>query len=193
MATDSLERDKPHVTTREKYIGVYIGILAVVLAICSMGGGNANIDATNKNIEASNTWAFFQAKNVRRHIVRLQADDLELRLLDQTLSEDAKKKIADRVAEYRALDKHLTSEPEKGEGLDELFAKGKSLEQDRDLAARRGPYFDYGQAFLQIAIVLASVAILSGGNFLLFVSMALGALGLISTFGGFTLAFQLPF
>lgn len=193
MATDGLERDKPPVTTREKYIGVYIGILAVVLAVCSMGGGNANIEATNKNIEAANTWSFFQAKNVRRHIVRLQADDLELRLLGQGEADEAKQKISARVAEYRALEKRLTSEPDKGEGLDELFAKGKALEQQRDVAAQRGPYFDYGQAFLQIAIVLASVAILSGGNFLLFASMTLGALGLVSTLGGFTLAFPLPF
>lgn len=179
---------------RDKLIGVYIGFLAVLLAICSMGGNNATNDANFLNIQASNTWAFFQAKNARRQAYKLQADDLELRLAtDASLSEDSRKKISDRVADYRAQEKKLTSEPEKKEGLDELFVKGKELEKNRDIALARGPYFDYGGALLQIAIVLASVAIISGGNFLLIASVVIGALGSVATFGGFTLAFQLPF
>jgi hypothetical protein len=194
MSLDDLAKDGAIVSNRDKYIGVYIGILAVVLAICSMGGGNAAKDATLKNIEAANTWAFFQAKNARRQALHLQADDLELRLVsDPNITEDGKKQIAARVADYRAQEKKLTSDPEKKEGLDELWQKGKALEQQRDEALKRDPYFDYGEALLQIAIVMASVAIISGGNFLLFVSLALGGLGMLATAGGFTLAFPLPF
>lgn len=191
---DDLAKDGTIVSHRDKYIGVYIGILAVVLAICSMGGGNAAKEATLKNIEAANTWAFFQAKNARRQALHLQADDLELRLVsDPNITEDGKKQIAARVADYRAQEKKLTSDPERKEGLDELWQKGKALEQERDKALKRDPYFDYGEALLQIAIVMASVAIISGGNFLLFVSLALGGLGMLATAGGFTLAFPLPF
>ena len=50
----------------KKWVGVYIGVLAVLLAICSVGGANAAKDATRANIEATNTWAFYQAKNIRR-------------------------------------------------------------------------------------------------------------------------------
>ncbi len=193
MALDDLG-DSKSLSRRDKYIGVYIGLLAVILAICSMGGGNAAKDATLKNIEASNTWAFFQAKNARRQALRLQGDDLEMRLaVEPNLSEDVRQKISARIADYKAQDAKLTSDKERMEGLDELWEKGKSLEKDRDLALKRDPYFDYGEALLQIAIVLASVAIISGGNFVLFVSMALGTLGLISTIGGFTLAFPMPF
>jgi len=193
MALDDLG-DSKSLSRRDKYIGVYIGLLAVILAICSMGGGNAAKDATLKNIEASNTWAFFQAKNARRQALRLQGDDLEMRLaVEPNLSEDVRQKISARIADYKAQDAKLTSDKERLEGLDELWEKGKSLEKDRDLALKRDPYFDYGEALLQIAIVLASVAIISGGNFVLFVSMALGTLGLISTIGGFTLAFPMPF
>ena len=56
---------------RERLIAVYIAILAVALSICSVGGGNATKDATARNIEASNAWAFFQAKNIRRNDVRI--------------------------------------------------------------------------------------------------------------------------
>jgi hypothetical protein len=193
MALDELG-DSKNLSRRDKYIGVYIGVLAVILAICSMGGGNAAKDATLKNIQASNTWAFFQAKNARRQALRLQSDDLEMRLaVEPNLSEDVRQKISARIADYKAQDAKLTSDKEHMEGLDELWEKGKSLEKDRDIALTRDPYFDYGEALLQIAIVLASVSIISGGNFLLVVSMALGTLGLISTIGGFTLAFPMPF
>lgn len=195
MALDDLtSRDTTVGTSRDKLIGVYIGILAVTLAICSMGGGNAAKDATLKNIEASNIWAFFQAKNARRQSLRLQADELEIVIASQpALADDVKQTITAKIADYRAQADKLTTDPERNEGLDELWEKGKSLEGERNEALKRDPYFDYGEALLQIAIVLASIAIISGGNALLFGSFMLGALGAISTIGGFTLAFPLPF
>lgn len=179
---------------REKWIGVYIGTLAVILAICSLGGGNAAKDATLKNIEAANTWAFFQAKNARRQLLRLQVDDYET-MLATTSNLDASMRgsIETKIKDYQATIQRLTSEPDKQEGLDELFVKGKALEGERDIALKRDPYFDYGEALLQIAIVLASVAIISGGNVILAVSVTLGLLGMAATLGGFTLAFPLPF
>jgi hypothetical protein len=168
--------------------------LAVVLAICGMGGGNAAKESTLRNIEASNTWGFFQAKNIRRAGIRLQADELTLMLeANPTMPETSRKSIQAKIDEYRALDKKLTSDPASNEGLDELFVKGKAVEVARDLALKRDPYFDYGQALLQIAIVLASVAIISGGNAILIGSVIVGLLGGVATIGGFTLAFPLPF
>jgi Domain of unknown function (DUF4337) len=196
MAWDQLSRDadQQNMRRRDKLVGVYIGVLAVILALCSMGGGNAAQDAMLKNIEASNTWAFFQAKNARRQALRLSADDLDIMLAtNPSLTEDVKKMVQAKIADYREQEKKYTSDPERKEGLDELFAKGKALEVARNEALRRGPYFDYGQALLQIAIVLASVAIISGGNALLFGSFLVGVLGAVATFGGFTLAFPLPF
>ena len=110
-----------------------------------------------------------------------------------SMPDDVKTLIKGKIEEYREQDKKLTSDPEKKEGLDELWSKAKALESGRDDAMKRGPYFDYGQALLQIAIVLASIAIISGGNLLLFGSFIVGALGAVATFGGFTLAFPLPF
>ena len=196
MAWDQLGRDADHqnLHRRDKLVGVYIGILAVILALCSLGGSNAAQDAMLKNIEASNIWAFFQSKNARRQALRLNTDGLEIMLASTPgLADDVKKLIQGKIADYHEQDKKLTSDPERKEGLDELFTKGKALEQDRNEALRRGPYFDYGQALLQIAIVLASVAIISGGNALLIVSVLGGGLGAIATLGGFTLAFPLPF
>lgn len=190
---DSNATDKP-IGSREKWIGVYIGTLAVILAICSLGGGNAAKDATLKNIEAANTWAFFQAKNARRQALYLQIDDFDtLVATTPDLSPTALSHIEKKKGAYQATIDHLTSEPDKQEGLDELFVRGKALEAERDEALQRDPYFDYGEALLQIAIVMASVAIISGGSVILGLSGVLGALGILATVGGFTLAFPLPF
>lgn len=178
---------------RDKWIGVYIAILAVALAICGMGGGNAAKEATLKNIAAANAWAFFQAKNLRRHVLRMQADELELLLVSQpNLSDDARTAVEAKIKQYREQEKLLTSDPSAGEGLEELFKKGKSFEAERDIAMKRDPYFDFAQALLQIAIVLASVAIIAGGNFLLIVSGLIGGLGVLLTFNGYTLTFTIP-
>jgi hypothetical protein len=179
---------------RDRWIGVYIGVLAVVLAVCSMGGSNAAKDATLRNIEATNNWSFFQAKNLRRHVLRLQREELELLLVaTPPLNEAARQAIEARIKQYKEQDRLLTSDPASGEGLDELFAKGKALEAQRDRAMARDPYFDYAQALLQIAIVLASVAIISGGSFLLIGSGLLGFLGTLLTLDGFTMVWPLPF
>ena len=110
---------------RDRWTGVFIGILAMFMAVCTLLGNNATKDANRFNIEANNNWNFFQAKNLRRQVVRLQVDQLELDLASNAaLSESARGAYRRRIDDYKALDKRLTSEPETKEGLDELFAKG---------------------------------------------------------------------
>ena len=196
MAWEELSRDadRENARSRDKLIGVYIGILAVVLAVCSLGGSNADQDATQQSIAASNVWAFFQAKNDRRQALRLHADEFELMLkTNPAMPDDVKTLIESKIADYKDQDQKLTSDAERGEGLDQLFAKGKDLEGQRDEALRRGPYFDYGQALLQIAIVLASVHLIIGNMSLLGLSGGLAALGVLLMLNGFTLAVSLPF
>lgn len=123
--------------TRDRWIAVYIGTLSVILAICALGGDNAAKEASNRNIEAANTWAWFQAKNMRRDALRLQIGELELLLATQSgLDVSARRAVLERVAAYRRQEALLTSEPDKGEGLDELYVRGKMLEARRDLARR---------------------------------------------------------
>ena len=191
---DLIERLTGDKEERSKWIGVYIGVLAVLLAICGVGGGNAAKDATRSNIEAANTWAFFQAKNIRRNSINLAADALELRLAAQpTMPAAARQALEAKIKDYRSTAQKLTTDPEKKEGLDELFVKGKALEVERDIALRKDPYFDWSQALLQIAIVLASVHLIMGNMMLLGLSGGLGALGVLLMLNGFTLLVPLPF
>jgi hypothetical protein len=186
--------DKDGKDDRSRWVGVYIGVLAVLLAICNVGGANATKDATHSNIAAANTWAFFQAKNIRRNAIGLAADDLELMLAAQpAMPDDVKKRFEEKIKAYRAQYQAFTTDPAKQEGLDELFVKGKLLEMERDVALRKDPYFDWSQALLQIAIVLASVHLIIGNAWLLGLSGALGALGTLLMLNGFTLVVRLPF
>jgi uncharacterized protein DUF4337 len=195
MAMDEIiERLSGDSDARNKWVGVYIGVLAVLLAICGVGGGNAAKDATRANIEASNTWSFFQAKNIRRTAIGISADELELMLAAQpAMPVESRQKIEAKIADYRAQTQRLTTDPVKKEGLDELFVKAKALEVERDIALRKDPYFDWSQALLQIAIVLASVHLIIGNMALLGLSGGLGGLGLLLMFNGFTLLVPLPF
>jgi hypothetical protein len=190
---DAVERLTGSSDDVNKWVGVYIGILAVLLAICGVGGGNAAKDATRANIEAANTWAFFQAKNIRRTAIAMAADELELQLAAQpSMASEARQAFEAKIKDYRATAQRLTTDPERKEGLDELFVKGKALEVERDVALRKDPYFDWSQALLQIAIVLASVHLIIGNLMLLGLSGGLAALGILLMLNGFTLALSLP-
>jgi hypothetical protein len=194
MALDDMAQQAADKDAHNKWVGVYIGVLAVLLAVCNVGGANATKDATHANIAAANTWSFFQAKNIRRSTIAIAADDLELILASQPgMPAEAKKKFEDKIKDYRAQYQRLTTDPDKKEGLDELFVRGKSLEIDRDVALRKDPYFDWSQALLQIAIVLASVHLIMGSLGLLGLSGGLGVLGVLLMLNGFTLALRLPF
>lgn len=194
MAVTEVGEAKPAEDIRTKWIGVYVGILATLLAICSMGGDNAAKDATRSNIEASNIWAFFQAKNVRRTVFSVAADDLELTLkANPGIGAEARTAIEAKIKAYRADIERYTSDKKTNEGLDELFVKAKEIEKERDVALRKDPYFDVAQALLQIAIVLASVALIAGANVLVYFSILLGGIGTFLMLNGFLLFAKLPF
>jgi len=193
MALTEIPEQKPADDARSRWIGIYVGVLAALLAICTMGGGNSTKDATRANIDATNTWSFFQAKNIRRTVYSVAADDLDLLLkANPGMPSEARQAIEEKIRTYRADVARYTSDKKTNEGLDELFARAKAIEAERDLALRRDPYFDLSQAMLQIAIVLASVALIAGGNLLLYLSAALGVAGTALMLNGFTLLVKLP-
>jgi Domain of unknown function (DUF4337) len=174
---DRLHTDKE---LRDRWTGVFIGMIALFMAICSMLGNNATKDANRFNIEASNSWSFFQAKNLRRQVVRIQIEQLELDLLAApAMPEAARAAYTRKIADYKATEANLTSDKAKQEGLDELFLKSKALEAERDLAFKKDPYFDWAQTCLQIAIVLASVCLITGTLWLVYVAAGLGLIGIV--------------
>ncbi len=177
----------------DKKIAIYIALLAVLLSICSVGGGNSTKDSTRTNIQASDTWAYYQAKNTRQASYKLAAENLELKLGESGLPDALRKQIEEKIAAYHAEINRLESDPKGGEGKKELVAKAKAFEKDRDAALKQDPYFDYASAFLQIAVVLASASIVLKNRALLIGSGALSVLGALLMINGFTLAVTIPF
>ena len=164
-----------------------VSMLAMCLAIASLGGNNASKESMSNNILASNAYAFYQAKNIRQTDYKIAADELRIQIANDKLS-PAAKQLAEKKLE--AYDKNIAryeSEPETGDGKKELMEKAKTHEHERDIALRQDPWFDYAEALLQIAIVLTSVAILTGAHVLFWVPCALGFVGILSTINGFLL------
>jgi hypothetical protein len=173
---------------------ISIGLLAMLLAISGLGGGNATKEMLNANIQASDTYAFYQAKNIRQTSNQLAADELEAMLLAQpNLSEDSRKQIQSRIDQYRATVARYESEPATGEGKLELLQKGQAYDQRRDRAAKQDPNFDFAQALFQIAIVLGSVSIVATSHRLLLLGIGLGVVAVVLMLNGFLLLFELPF
>lgn len=165
-----------------------VSVLAMVLAVASLGGSNAAKDATQHNILAANAYAFYQAKNIRQTAYKIAADQLEAELLDaHRLNAEVRRIKQQKLDDYRKNIARYESEPETREGKKELMSIARDHEQQRDTALRRDPWFDYAEALLQIGIVLASIAIITASGGLLYCSIAAGLVGAFATLNGYLL------
>lgn len=180
---DTTDKNDPFKTR----CALLISVLALFLAIASLGGSNAGKDAMMHNILASNAYNFFQAKNVRQTAYKIAADDLEAQLKATTLEPEKRAFLEKKLAEYRKLIERYESEPDTKEGKKELLATAREHDLARDTAVRQDPWFDYAEALLQIGIVLASVAIITLRKALMAAAGALGLAGMLFTLNGFLL------
>jgi hypothetical protein len=169
-----------------------IALLAAVLAIGGLGGGNATDDMIASNIKASDTWAFYQAKNVRQTMYEIEAEKLKAQLAAGTVPAAERPAAEARLKDYEATIARYDSEPDpkdptKGEGKKELSAQARAHETAFEQASERDNNFDYAEVLLQLALVLGSVAILAVNRWILGLSLGLGVLGSLLTLNGFFL------
>ena len=177
----------------KKRAAVTIAFFAMLLAITGLGGNNATKEAINENIQASNAFNFFQAKNLRQTTLLLAANEFELGWVnDASVSDSAKTALRDKLADYRKTIARYESEPETGEGKKELLAKAREHEQKRDRALKQDPYFDYAEALLQIAIVLISVSIVADQRWLSLIGGGVGLIAGLLMVNGFVLWVEIP-
>ena len=176
-----------------RFTGVYLGVVAMLLAIASLGGSEATKEMLNSNIHASDTYAFYQSKYIRQIHYQTAAEELELLAAGAPgLSADHQTKVAALVKRYRDTAARYESEPATGEGKKGLMAKAKAWEKKRDHAAAEIPNFEYAEALYQIAIVLGSVAIVASSVWLLGLSGVLATGALLLTLNGYLLLVPLP-
>jgi cell division protein ZapA (FtsZ GTPase activity inhibitor) len=188
------EREEEAREARERFrshAALAIAVVAAILAVCELGGDNAKNKMVNNNIKASDTWAFYQAKNMRQTEYKLAAEGLRRATADPALP--AAVRAAD-AADAKRYDKTATryEDDPAGDGKKQLEAKAKRFEEARDLAGERNEFFDYAQMLLQLAVVLGSVSILALSRPLLLVTGLLGAAGLALVANGFLLLVPMP-
>ena len=189
----------PHEHAENKTVALVISILALLLAVSEIFGQKAQTATLQHNIEASNLWAFYQAKTMRKTVTENVADEVDL--LAMGITDAAQKKaMIERIAKWRAAAARYESEPgkpivdpktkketgqnEPGEGRKELVARAKEAETLRDKYGRKHVRFEFATGAFQIAIVLASASIITGMMALLWASGGLGAIGILLLFAG---------
>ena len=169
-------------------VALTTAIYAVVLAIASLGGNNAMKEMLLAQQQSSDQWAFYQAKVIREHQYRGQKMLLEAQLAEPSaLKGPERAKVEALAAKFAEEEKRYNTEKK------EIEAEAKKLEATRDHRRARHPYFEFGEVLLQIAIVSASVAILSTSRQIFWFSLVLAVLGAGLTVNGFVPIFSLSF
>ena len=169
-----------HASGSNKKIALLIAVLALFLAVSETLGKGAQTESISKNVEAANLWAFFQAKSIRRTVVVTAAEQGKLTLAGTT--DDAiKATVQKQVDDWTKTAQRYRSEPETGEGTEQLAEKAKHAEHARDEATAKYHHFELASAAFQIGIVLASATIITGMFALAYVSGILTLAGLFMT------------
>ena len=169
-----------HASSENKKIALLIAVIALFLALSETLGKGAQTEALSKNVEASNLWAFFQAKSIRRTVVQAVSDEARLSLA--LLGDDAAKAaLQKQIEEWQKTAARYRSEPETGEGTEQLAERAKHAEEERDLATAKYHHFELASAAFQIGIVLASATIITGIIALAWISGLLAVAGIAFT------------
>ena len=164
----------------------WLALTTVILAVCAtlatFKGGGFSTRSVMSQTQASDQWAFFQAKSIKGYIYEIQKEKLELDLkgLGKTSqAEEYRHKIDDyarKVAKY---------EGEKGD----IQKEAKRFEKVRDDAQKHSQAFGIAVIFLQIAILLSSIAALLKKQLVWLLGVAVGIVGVVSFANGFFLFF----
>jgi hypothetical protein len=184
---EELEESKEKSFTRRT--ALVTAVFAVFLAVVSLGGNNATKEVSLSQQQASDQWSFYQSKAMREHLYRIEKMRLESELLEKGPGLTAEA----RSHKEALLEKVTTESDRYAEEKKEIEEKARELEKERDRYRARDPYFDFGEVLLQIAIVLASMSILTGARAIFFTALGSAVLGLGLGLNGFFLFFRLPF
>jgi hypothetical protein len=164
-----------------KKVALLIAVLALFLAFSETLGKSAQTAALNSQIEASNLWNFFQAKNIRRTLTLVAGEQAKVDLAGA--SDPAHKAaIEKQIGEWTKTAARYRSEPEaaggKGEGTQELSRRAVEEQHHRDEYLAKYHHYEFASAAFQIGIVLASSTVITGIVVLSYLAGGLGVIGL---------------
>lgn len=165
----------------------YLALTTVVLAVCAtlatFKGGGYSTRSVLRQTHASDQWAFYQAKSLKGYLYELQNDklQLELKALGAKDSLRVRDEYEGKIAEYS---KKIKKYEEERNGIQN---EAKKAEAERDDAQKHAQTFGIAVIFLQIAILLSSIAALMKKKYLWVVGMAVGVCGIFYFVDGFLL------
>jgi len=179
-AAEHLEEGHHESTSTNRRVALLIAVLALFLSFSETLGKSSQTNAISFNVQASDLWAFFQAKTIRATQLRVGADAMAV---DMVAAADPALKAAQQkqIEEWRKTADRYDSDPQSHEGRKELAERAKHAEEKRDHALARYHNFEIASAAFQIAIVLASATVITGIVALAYLAGLLGLGGLAFT------------
>ena len=161
----------------------YLALTTVIFAVCAtlstLKGGGFSTRAVMSQSQASDQWSYFQSKSIKGYLYELQKEKLELDLknLKGGPRGEYEKKIDGYAQKIRKYDEEKS----------EIKKKAEELEIRRDESQKHSGAFGLAAMFLQIAILLSSIAALMKRKLFWFIGMGAGCFGLLYFFNGFFL------
>jgi hypothetical protein len=168
------------------YMAVTTILIAVTATLSTFKGGGFSTRSLLNQTLASDQWSFFQAKSIKLNLSEMQRENLELQM---TLLEKQKGNEAlvstykDKIEEYKKnIQKY-------GEEKEAISKDAKNYESIRNESKKHSEKFGIAVIFLQISILLSSIATLSKKKFVWYCSLILGVFGIFYFIDGFFLFF----
>jgi hypothetical protein len=156
-------------------VSLTMAILAVFVATVTLLGHRAHTEELLLQTKATDQWSYYQAKNMRRN--NLEALDEVLTALENTKAERAEevqKHFHEEIDKYRDQQKDIQTE-------------AKDFEVERDKASRRADRFDLGEVFLEIALVVTSITLLTERRAYWYFGFVLAGIGIVCAASGLLL------
>src|SRR5258708_6246752 len=157
-----------------KRVALVIAILALFLSFSETAGKGAQTEAISKNVESSDLWAFFQAKNIRITQVTTAAEEMAVAVAGAA-DPAVKAAMEKQIETWKATAERLKSEPTTRR--EQPAEQAKAALEERDLAMAKYHHYELSSAAFQVGIVLASAAVITGIIGLAWFAGALGVVG----------------
>ena len=122
-----------HASVSNKKVALLIAVIALFLALSETLGKGAQTDALSRNVEASNLWAFFQAKTIRRTVVQTAAEQANF-APTAGLDDARKAALAKQIDDWTKAAARYRSEPETRAGTEQIAARANAAEHAPDAA-----------------------------------------------------------
>ena len=145
----------------ERMVAVSMATIAALLAIVSVAGHILTTDELLAQQKASDQWAYYQAKAIRRYESDIARDVLAA----VSASQNGVQKYAANLTRYE-------------KEANEIQGEAQKLEGESHVRGRQALRAHFGEVFLEIGIVLASLAILTKRKDVWYISMLSSAGGL---------------